>query len=103
MPNEPLDHYISQPPPDAVADVHGELDSLARVAVAAGDALTRTLAQRGAREAKALAAAATARMPPHQPVPIMPRLICFISACLSLNLPWNFKAGELGESRREGA
>ena len=62
MPNEPLDHYISQPPPDAVADVHGELDSLARVAVAAGDALTRTLAQRGAREAKALAAAATAEM-----------------------------------------
>ena len=62
MPNEPLDHYISQPPPDAVADVHGELDSLARVAVTAGDALTRTLAQRGAREAKALAAAATAEM-----------------------------------------
>jgi hypothetical protein len=62
MPNEPLDHYISQPPPDAVADVHGELDNLARVAVAAGDAMARTLAQRGAREAKALAAAATAEM-----------------------------------------
>ena len=63
MPNmEPLDHYISRPQPDAAEEVHAELDNLARVAIAAGEALTRATSQRGARDAKALAAAAAADM-----------------------------------------
>jgi hypothetical protein len=63
MPNmEPLDHYISRPQPDASEEVHAELDNLARVAMAAGEALTRATAQRGAPEAKAFAAAAAAEM-----------------------------------------
>ena len=63
MPNmEPLDHYISRPQPDTSEEVHAELDNLARVAMAAGEALTRATAQRGAREAKALAAAAATDM-----------------------------------------
>jgi len=63
MPNmEPLDHYIAHPQPDAVADAHAEVENLARVALAAGDALARTAAQRGARQAKALATQATVGM-----------------------------------------
>ena len=63
MPNmEPLDHYISRPQPDTSEEVHAELDNLARVAMAAGEALTRATAQRGAPEAKAIAAAAAAEM-----------------------------------------
>jgi hypothetical protein len=63
MPNmEPLDHYIAHPQPDAVADAHAEVENLARVALAAGDALARTAAQRGARQAKSLAAQATTGM-----------------------------------------
>jgi hypothetical protein len=59
---EPLDHYISRSQPDASEEVHAELDNLARVAIAAGEALTRGTAQRGAPEAKAFAAAAAAEM-----------------------------------------
>lgn len=63
MPNmEPLDHYIAHPQPDAVTDAHAEVENLARVALAAGDALARTTAQRGARQAKALTAQAMAGM-----------------------------------------
>ena len=46
-PPKPLDHYISRPQPDASEEVHTELDNLARVAMAAGEALTRATAQRG--------------------------------------------------------
>jgi len=59
---EPLDHYIAHPQPDAVAEAHGEVENLTRVALAAGDALARTAAQRGARQTKSLAAQATAGM-----------------------------------------
>ncbi|MGC8628532.1 MAG: hypothetical protein ACP5VR_13485 [Acidimicrobiales bacterium] len=51
----PLDHYVGRPEPDAAEEVHAEADKLARVAIAAGEAMARSRAQRGAREAKALA------------------------------------------------
>ena len=62
MPNEPLDHYISRAPPDAVADVHGELDNLARVADGRRGCADQDAGSARRTEAKAFAAAATAEM-----------------------------------------
>src|SRR5262245_11250257 len=49
-----------------------------------------------------LAADATARMPPHHPVPITATLICFIRPCLPIYLRLEIELkGKLREPRRE--
>ena len=59
---EPLDHHGIAPQPDATADVHSELDTLARVALTAAETIARTAARRSTKEAKAIERAATAEM-----------------------------------------
>ena len=58
---EPLDAH--QPPaPDAITELHGEIDQLARVGLASADALMRSRCKKDEREARAIAALATAEM-----------------------------------------
>ena len=59
---EPLDHHGIAPQPDAIADVHSELDTLARVVLTAAETIARTAARRSTKEAKAIERAATAEM-----------------------------------------
>jgi hypothetical protein len=59
---EPLDHHGIAPQPDATADVHSELDTLARVVLTAAETIARTAARRSTKEAKAIERAATAEM-----------------------------------------
>jgi hypothetical protein len=59
---EPLDHHGIPPQPDATADIHSELDTLARVALTAAETIGRTAARRSTKEAKAIERAASAEM-----------------------------------------
>ncbi len=59
---EPLDHHGIAPQPDAIADVHSELDTLARVALSAAETIARAAARRSTKEAKAIERAATAEL-----------------------------------------
>ena len=59
---EPLDHHGIAPQPDATADVHSELDTLARVVLTAAETIARTAARRSTREAQAIERAATAEL-----------------------------------------
>jgi len=59
---EPLDHHGIAPQPDAIADVHSDLDTLARVALTAAETIARTAAGRSTKEAKAIERAATAEL-----------------------------------------
>jgi hypothetical protein len=59
---EPLDHHGIAPQPDATADVHSELDTLARVVLSAAETIARVAAKRSTKEAKAIEHAATAEL-----------------------------------------
>ena len=59
---EPLDHHGISPQPDAIADVHSELDTLTRVALSAAETIARADARRSTKEAKAIERAATAEL-----------------------------------------
>ena len=59
---EPLDHHGTPPQPDAIADVHSELDTLTRVALSAAETIARADARRSTKEAKAIERAAIAEL-----------------------------------------